>query len=215
MPNQWFVNQFKVLARLLTATVFIVASAQAQASSPCKIMVMGDSLSAAYGLPVEQGWVALMESKLAEKFPKCSVVNASVSGETTAGGKSRLARLLEEHRPSLMILELGANDGLRGLPIFVMEKNLNQMIEMAADYKAETILVGMQIPPNYGPAYSSKFREAFIDVADEQEVELVPFMLEGFAQDPGAFQTDGIHPNAGAQPFILNNIWPFVQKALK
>lgn len=192
-----------------------MCSVSAQASEDCKILVMGDSLSAAYGLSVEQGWVALMETKLEKKFPECQVINASVSGETTAGGKSRLPKLLETHEPTLMILELGANDGLRGLPISVMKKNLIYMIEQAENQDTDTVLVGMQIPPNYGPSYSRKFAETFKEIAKEKDTELVPFMLEGFAQNPNAFQADGIHPNAKSQPVILNNVWPFVQKTLK
>lgn len=187
----------------------------AYASEDCRILVMGDSLSAAYGLSSEQGWVALMERDLNKKFPNCEVINASISGETTAGGKSRLPKLLETHEPTLMILELGANDGLRGLPIAVMKKNLSFMIEQAKKHNTETILVGMQIPPNYGPAYARKFALAFPEVAKQKGTELVPFMLDGFAQDPSAFLADGIHPNADSQTLILNNIWPFVQKLIR
>lgn len=186
-----------------------------QASENCSILVVGDSLSAAYGLSIEQGWVALMESKLKEKFPNCKTINASVSGETTAGGKSRLPNLLATHQPTLMILELGANDGLRGLPLSFMKKNLVAMVEQAEKVNADTLLVGMQIPPNYGPAYTRKFAETFSNVAEDKDIELVPFMLEGFAQNPDAFQADGIHPNAASQPTILNNIWPYVERMLK
>jgi len=176
---------------------------------------MGDSLSAAYGLPKEQGWVALMEGRLAEKFPHCKVVNASVSGETTAGGKTRLPALLKQHKPSHMILELGANDGLRGLSLDTMKDNLTNMLVTARRIGTQAVLIGMQIPSNYGPAYARRFGDTFPEVARKQKVPLVPFMLEGFALDPTAFQADGIHPNAGAQPKILENIWPTFSATLK
>lgn len=190
------------------------AQAAVGKSKSCKILVMGDSLSAAYGLAKEQGWVTLMEGRLAQKFPKCSVVNASVSGETTAGGKSRLPALLKTHQPTHMILELGANDGLRGLPVESMKDNLTAMTVMARRATAQTILVGMQIPPNYGPNYSRKFAETFNEVSRKQKVPLVPFMLEGFADNPKAFQADGIHPNADFQGKILENVWPAVSSTL-
>ena len=192
-----------------------VSSFAASAGQQCKILVMGDSLSAAYGLPKEQGWVALMESRLAEKFPHCNVVNASVSGETTAGGKTRLPALLKQHQPTHMILELGANDGLRGLSLDTMKDNLTNMLVAARRSGAQAVLIGMQIPSNYGPAYARRFGDTFPEVARKQKVPLVPFMLEGFALDPTAFQADGIHPNAGAQPKILENIWPTFSATLK
>ncbi|MGV3467705.1 arylesterase [Limnobacter sp.] len=192
-----------------------VSSFAASTGQECKILVMGDSLSAAYGLPKEQGWVALMESRLAEKFPHCKVVNASVSGETTAGGKTRLPALLKQHKPSHMILELGANDGLRGLSLDTMKDNLTNMLVAARRSGAQAVLIGMQIPSNYGPAYARRFGDTFPEVARKQKVPLVPFMLEGFALDPTAFQADGIHPNAGAQPKILENIWPTFSATLK
>lgn len=190
------------------------AQTAAANSKTCKILVMGDSLSAAYGLAKEQGWVTLMEARLAQKFPKCSVINASVSGETTAGGKTRLPALLKTHKPSHMILELGANDGLRGLPVEAMRDNLTAMTVMARRAAAQTILVGMQIPPNYGPNYSRKFAETFNQISRTQKVPLVPFMLEGFADNPKAFQADGIHPNADFQGKILDNLWPAVSSTL-
>lgn len=187
----------------------------ASAAKPCKILVMGDSLSAAYGIPKEQGWVALMESRLNEKFPHCKVVNASVSGETTAGGKTRLPALLKQHQPTHMILELGANDGLRGLSLDTMKDNLVNMVVTARRAQTQTILVGMQIPSNYGPAYAKRFGNTFGDIAGKQKLPLVPFMLDGFALDPTAFQADGIHPNAGAQAKILENIWLVFSGTLK
>lgn len=175
---------------------------------------MGDSLSAAYGLAVEQGWVALMEKKLADKFPNCGVINASVSGETTAGGRTRLPALLEKHTPSHVILELGANDGLRGLSLKAMHDNLKDMVRKSKSAGAQVVLVGMMIPPNYGPSYTQRFSATFRDIAKQEGLALVPFMLDGFADKPNAFQADGIHPNAGSQPAILSNIWPYLQPLL-
>lgn len=202
-------------AAALAVTVF--ASVPAFASNKagaCTILVMGDSLSAAYGIPVQQGWVALMEARLDEKFPHCKVVNASVSGETTAGGRTRLPDLLIRHKPSHVVLELGANDGLRGLSLDAMEANLREMMNASGKANAKVVLVGMMIPPNYGPAYTKRFSDTFSKLAKEKKAPLVPFLLDGFAQDPSAFQTDGIHPNAGAQPQMLNNVWPALEKTL-
>lgn len=192
-----------------------VSSFAATAAKDCKILVMGDSLSAAYGLPKEQGWVALMETRLAQKFPHCAVVNASVSGETTAGGKTRLPALLKQHQPTHMILELGANDALRGLSLDTMKDNLTNMVVAARRSEAQVVLIGMQIPSNYGAAYARRFGDTFSEVARKQKVPLVPFMLDGFALDPASFLADGIHPNASAQPKILENIWPKLAGTLK
>lgn len=192
-----------------------VSSFAATAAKDCKILVMGDSLSAAYGLPKEQGWVALMETRLAQKFPHCAVVNASVSGETTAGGKTRLPALLKQHQPTHMILELGANDALRGLSLDTMKDNLTNMVVAARRSEAQVVLIGMQIPSNYGAAYARRFGDTFSEIARKQKVPLVPFMLDGFALDPASFLADGIHPNASAQPKILENIWPKLEGTLK
>jgi acyl-CoA thioesterase-1 len=180
----------------------------------CKILVMGDSLSAAYGLPTKQGWVSLMENRLNKKFPHCSVINASISGETTTGGKNRLPDLLKQ-KPTHMILELGANDGLRGLSIDTMKENLNHMVLAARKNNIKVVLIGMQIPSNYGPGYTQKFKNSFKEIADQQNVPLVPFMLQGFALNPSAFLADGIHPNASAQPKILDNIWTVFSTTLQ
>ena len=196
------------------ASLASVTSFAATQAAQCKILVLGDSLSAAYGIPVEQGWVALMEARLAEKFPHCSVVNASVSGETTAGGKTRLPALLQTHKPSHMILELGANDGLRGLSIDTMKDNLNHMLNLARRNTVQSVLVGMQIPSNYGPNYSRRFSDTFSELSKKQKAPLVPFLLDGFALDPQSFQADGIHPNASAQPKMLNNVWPVLKGTL-
>jgi acyl-CoA thioesterase I len=207
-----FTQALGLLAFSMTASVSSFAAAPVK---ECKILVMGDSLSAAYGLPREQGWVALMETRLAQKFPHCKVINASVSGETTAGGKTRLPALLKQHQPSHMILELGANDALRGLSLDTMRDNLTAMLVAARRNETQSVLIGMQIPSNYGAAYARRFGETFAELARKQKVPLVPFMLDGFALDPASFLADGIHPNAGAQPKILDNIWPVFSPTLK
>ena len=205
-----FAWAFVCAALLISLPAFAAAPAK-----PCKILVMGDSLSAAYGLPVEQGWVALMDTRVKEKFPACKIVNASVSGETTAGGKTRLPALLETHKPSHMILELGANDGLRGLSVEAMKDNLNHMLMAARSKQTEVVMLGMKIPPNYGPMYTRRFEQTFAEIAQKQKVVLVPFFLNEFAQNPKAFQSDGIHPNAASQHFMLNAVWPAVSATLE
>jgi acyl-CoA thioesterase-1 len=171
------------------------------------ILVFGDSLSAAYGIPRESGWVALLAQRLQAGKPAYQVVNASVSGETTAGGLSRLPAMLAAHRPHLTILALGANDGLRGLPLTHTARNLEAMIDLAEKPGGKVLLVGMQLPPNYGPAYTSKFQALFAAVANKKKVRLVPFLLAGIATQPDRFQADGLHPTAQAQPILLDTVW--------
>ena len=174
--------------------------------------MFGDSISAAYGIQREDGWVALLEERLDGSV---KVVNASISGETTSGGRARLARAIEEHSPGVVIVELGGNDGLRGYPIADIQENLLAMAELAIDEDARVIIVGMQIPPNYGPRYTSEFRQVFVDVAEETRSELVPFLLEGVATDRNLMQSDGIHPTAAAQGMLLDNLWPVLQGVLE
>ena len=187
-------------------------------SKPRTILVLGDSLSAEYGLKRGSGWVALLEKKLkAEKWP-VTVVNASISGDTTAGGRSRLAGLLAQHQPSHVIIELGGNDALRGLPLQLTEDNLNQMTQAAQKAGAKVLLIGMQVPPNYGKDYAARFAALFAGVAKANNTALVPFLLKGIADTPdstGMFQADRIHPKEEAHPIILANVWPKLQKLLK
>ena len=171
------------------------------------ILVFGDSLSAAYGIAQARGWVTLLGERLKREHPDYIVANASVSGETTAGGRSRLQRVLTERKPKIVILELGANDGLRGLPVAEMKKNLAAMIEQAQKAGARVLLVGMRMPPNYGPDYSAAFDGAFAELAKRYRTALVPFLLEGFADKQELFQADRIHPTAEAQPRIVDNVW--------
>jgi acyl-CoA thioesterase-1 len=180
------------------------------------ILVFGDSLSAAYGLSSpERGWVSLLDSRLkAERYPY-QVVNASISGETTAGGLSRLKQAIAQHQPSILILELGANDGLRGLPVDAMQKNLTKMLTLAKQNNLKVILVGMRIPPNYGPQYTQAFHASYATLAKQFNVSLVPFLLENVAGKPDLNQDDGLHPTADAQPIILNTIWATLQTLLK
>jgi acyl-CoA thioesterase-1 len=176
------------------------------------VLVFGDSLSAAYGLRADEGWVAMLEKRLASRGYR--VVNASVSGETTSGGRVRLPRALEQHRPGVVILELGANDGLRGLPVPGTAANLSAMIETIRDSGARLLLLGIEIPPNYGPVYTTRFRSMYEDLAKRYSLPFVPFFLDGVALDHRLMQSDGLHPNAAGQPRLLENVWPSLEKLL-
>ncbi|MEE4297998.1 MAG: arylesterase [Pseudomonadales bacterium] len=172
------------------------------------VLVMGDSISAAYGIEAEQGWVQLLADRLEDAGAGIDVVNASVSGETTGGGVVRLPGSLERLAPELVIIELGGNDGLRGYPIARIRDNLTRMVSMAREAGAEVLLLGMLIPPNYGERYTSGFQAAFREVAAQTGVQFVPFLLDGVATDASLMQEDGIHPTAAAQPLLLENLWP-------
>ncbi len=183
--------------------------AQAAGTGPV-LLVVGDSLSAEYGLQRGTGWVALLEQRLAQEKTGARVVNASISGDTTSGGRSRLPALLAQHKPQLVVVELGGNDALRGLPLNMTEANLAEMSRAAKDSGAKVLLVGMQVPPNYGRRYSEDFAAVFEKVARDQKTAIVPFMLKGVADSPKAdslFQGDRIHPNEQAQPQLLANVW--------
>jgi acyl-CoA thioesterase-1 len=171
------------------------------------ILVYGDSLSAAYGLAEKRGWVALLAERLKRERSDYSVVNASISGETTSGGLSRMPKALAQHKPAVLVLELGANDGLRGLPVAEMKKNLATMIQQAQLAGARVLLVGIRMPPNYGPDYTREFEAAFGELARRHKATLVPFLLDGMAEDLTKFQPDRIHPNEAAQPILLDNVW--------
>ena len=179
------------------------------------ILVFGDSIAAGYGLPQDAGWVELLRERLARERHDYKVINASVTGETTVGGKNRLAAALAQHAPQIVILELGGNDGLRGTPIGVIRGNLTAMIADCRKRKTTVLLVGMRVPPNYGSDYEEKFRALYAAVARSQGVALVPFLFEGFAADRGKFQPDGIHPTAAAQAQMLDNVWPRLRPLLK
>lgn len=195
-----------------------LAAAHAQSkTAPKTILVVGDSLSAEYGLNRGSGWVALLEKRLSAEKVAAQVINASISGETTAGGRSRFAALLAQHKPTHVVIELGANDALRGLQLTMTEDNLTQMTQAAQRAGAKVLIVGMQVPPNYGTAYSDQFAGLFVKVAKAQKAALVPFLLKGVADAPDAlqwFQADRIHPKAEAQPRMLDNVWPELRKLL-
>jgi acyl-CoA thioesterase-1 len=192
----------------------LAATAGAQAAAPRTIIVLGDSLSAGYGLKVQEGWVHLLAQRLASEGYGYKVVNASVSGETTQGGVSRLPRQLAVHKPDIVIIELGGNDGLRGLPLATSRDNLQRSIKLAKDAKAKVLLVGMLIPPNYGPRYGQEFRDMFTSLARSNSVALVPFLLDEVALKSDLMQDDGIHPNAKGQPRMLENLWPRLKPLL-
>jgi acyl-CoA thioesterase I len=177
--------------------------------------VFGDSLSASYGVPRELGWVNLLQQRLQQRGLPHRVVNASISGETTSGGLSRIAEAVRTHQPSLVLVELGANDGLRGLPIEQMQQNLDKIIATNEAAKARTILIGMMIPPNYGPRYTQSFNASFRELAEAHKLPLVPFLLEGVAGNPSLNQDDGLHPRAEAQERLLDNVWKVLAPALK
>lgn len=178
------------------------------------LLVLGDSLSAAYGIKPEEGWVALMDQRLQEQGADVQVVNASISGETTQGGLTRLPDLLKRHQPDWIVLELAANDGLRGTPPSLIRKNLIKLIELSQNAGAQPILVGIRLPPNYGPLYTERFFRLFEELADEYELVRVPFLLDKVALNPDLMQPDGLHPKASAQPQVLENVWPYLEAVL-
>ncbi len=193
-------------------------AAAVQAASAQRILVLGDSLSAEYGLTRGTGWVALLQKQLAQEKSGTEVINASISGDTTSGGRSRLPALLKRHQPSHVVIELGGNDALRGLPMQMTQANLLDMTQQAQKAGAKVLLLGMQMPPNYGPDMARQFEAAYAQVAKSQKAALVPFFLKGVGDDPDPlkwFQSDRIHPNEAAQPRLLANVWPILKQQLK
>jgi acyl-CoA thioesterase-1 len=214
--RRWLAHCSAALAG--AALLVAMPSLAAVGARPQTILVVGDSLSAEYGLARGSGWVALMEQRLAREHSDEAVVNASISGDTTAGGLARLPALLARHKPGLVILELGGNDALRGLPLATTRQNLVDMARLAKAAGARVLIIGMQLPPNYGRSYGERFASLFADVAHAEGTALVPFMLKGVADGPQAaamFQADRIHPLASAHPIILGNIWPVLQPLLR
>ena len=179
------------------------------------VLVMGDSLSAAYGLSATQGWVALTAQKIAKEKPDWRVVNASISGETTAGGGARIAAELKRQKPSVVVIELGANDGLRGLPLAQTRANLAKMIVAAKAANAKVLLIGMRLPPNYGPDYTKQFEQLFLELSQQHKTAFLPFLLQPIAMDDRAFQADHLHPVASAQPKLRDHVWPALVPLLK
>ena len=223
LAGQTIARLVKPLAALLAAAALgavpaVRAQAPASAAQGETVLVVGDSLSAEYGLKRGTGWVPLLEKQLASEKKSASVVNASISGDTTSGGRSRLPALLAQHKPTVVVIELGGNDALRGLPLDMTEQNLSAMTQAAKKTGARVLLVGMQVPPNYGSAYAATFSGLFAKIAKAEKVALVPFFLKGVADaaDPvAAFQADRIHPNEQSQPRMLANVWPELKKLLK
>lgn len=214
-----------LVALLLTAVSNVSLPTSAWAQEPADaqlrkrsqapvILVLGDSLSSGYGVPNAQTWVALLQHRLNKLGYPYRVVNASVSGDTTAGGLARFTSALQRHNPSIVILELGGNDGLRALSLVALRSNLASMIEAARQRNAKIVLAGMRMPPNYGIAYAAAFERIYTELANEYQVALVPFFLEGVATVPNMMQTDGIHPTADAQPVLLENVWQYIQPLL-
>ena len=210
----WRRRYFNLLAlSLLTQGVFVPLALAKELS----LLVVGDSLSAEYGLPRGSGWVALLAQQLAQEKSSWRVINASISGDTTSGGRSRLPALLQQHQPGIVIIELGANDALRGFSMKMTEDNLQEMIKACQAMGAKVLLVGMQVPPNYGADYAAQFSQLFIRLSKTHKTAVVPFLLKGIADVPNAaewFQTDRIHPNAAAHPRMLANVWPALKKLL-
>jgi acyl-CoA thioesterase-1 len=192
----------------------LIAACTATAAPAPVVLVLGDSLSAEYGLPRDTGWVKLLADRIAKDGAQYSVVNASISGETTSGGRTRLPALLKQHRPAIVVIELGGNDGLRGLPVNAMRDNLAAMIDECLNAGARVLLVGVRVPPNYGREYAERFAATFDELARTRKVALAPFLLDGFADRTEYFQPDRIHPNEKAQPLMLANVWPHLKPLL-
>jgi acyl-CoA thioesterase-1 len=193
--------------RIVFSLLFICLGTAASAAHGKTVLVYGDSLSAAYGMPARRGWVALLEERLKRERPDYNVVNASISGETTAGGLARIGEVLGRRKPDIVILALGANDGLRGLPVAAMRKNLSAIIQQSQKAGAKVLLVGMRLPPNYGEDYTRAFERTYTGLAKSHRTALLPFLLEGIGENAELFQADRIHPTEAAQPGVLKNVW--------
>jgi acyl-CoA thioesterase-1 len=194
--------------------LLFVLAAPAAVAAPT-VLIVGDSLSAGYGLARHEKWPSLLQTRLQTRGYPHAVVNASISGDTTSGGLARLPRALELNEPALVVIALGGNDGLRALPIPEFRRNLAEMIQLSRTAGAKVLLAGIHIPPNYGPAYTEAFHQVYHDLADEYGTGLVPFILDGVALEPGLMQADGLHPTAAAQPRILDNLWPELERLLR
>lgn len=200
------------MLRFIFAGLFLLSSLAAQAAG--NILVVGDSLSAGYGLGRGQSWPALLQQRLQEERLDYSVVNASISGDTTSGGRSRIRTALAQSRPAIVVIALGGNDGLRGLPVAAMRDNLKAMIRAGQEFRARVVLVGMKLPPNYGADYTNAFEQTYADLARAHRTALVPFLLAGVGEKRELFQADGIHPTAEAQPILLDNVWQVLRPLL-
>jgi acyl-CoA thioesterase-1 len=200
--------------KLVSCVLLLLCCSLTAGAAEQRILVYGDSLSAGFGIAVSQSWPALLGQRLQASGSRMTVTNASISGETTAGGRARFAAALDQFKPAIVILALGANDGLRGLPVNAMEDNLAFMVKLAKKHKARVLLVGMHLPPNYGPKYTDEFDAAFRNIAKREKIALLPFLLEPVALDRNAYQADGLHPTAAAQPKLLDHVWSALQPLL-
>ena len=203
------------MLRFLSVLLLSLCVGVAQAATPKTVLVLGDSLSAAHNIPVEAGWVHLLGDRLSNMETGWSVVNASISGETSLSGRNRLPALLAKYKPSVVVLELGANDGLRGLPLDALRANLATMIDQSTAAKAKVLLLGIELPVNYGPQYRDGLRAIYSDLSSQKHTALVPFLLEGVALDPQLMQDDGLHPVAAGEPKVLDTVWKGLQPLLK
>lgn len=210
-----FLLQFFVFVKATWFSVIVMTLVATSAQAASTVVVFGDSLSAAYGIQPNTGWVVLLDNKLKQQNSDVKVINASISGETTSGGLSRFNQMLIAHKPDIIVLELGANDGLRGLSLSEMQSNLNSMISKAKAANATVMLLGMKIPPNYGIQYTQKFSAVYATLAAKYQLSLVPFFLDDVAGNPSLILDDGLHPTAAAQPKLLENIWPTLNALLK
>ncbi|HEX7813630.1 MAG TPA: arylesterase [Dyella sp.] len=202
------------MLRFLVVLLLSLAAGTTQAATPKTVLVLGDSLSAAHNIPVEAGWVHLLGDRLTKMEPGWSVVNASISGETSLSGRNRLPALLTKYKPSIVVLELGANDGLRGLPLDALRTNLAAMIDQAQAAKAKVLLLGIELPVNYGPQYRDGLRAIYSDLSGQKHTGLVPFLLDGVALKPELMQDDGLHPVAAGEPMVLDTVWKHLQPLL-
>jgi acyl-CoA thioesterase-1 len=210
----WRFSTLIIKPVLKLVLLIVVLTTSAVHAGQQSILVLGDSISAAYGMSVAQGWVALLERRLVDSHPDVNIINASISGETTAGGLRRLPELLASHNPGIVLIELGANDGLRGYPIKNFRSNLNEMVMLSQQIDAQVILVQMEVPPNYGTRYTSAFRDSYTLIAESTDSILAPFIMEGVAGNSNLIQGDGLHPTVAAQPRLLDNVLPTLLRVL-
>jgi acyl-CoA thioesterase-1 len=215
MANQRpFTFLLSLLSALLLTSLLLLSGLQFAQAQSARMLVLGDSISSGYGMKPEQGWVNQLKNKLSQSGYDYQVINASISGETSQGGLTRLPELLRQYQPDLVLIELGGNDGLRGLPLKLLQNNLSKMIDLSQESKAQPILLGIQLPPNYGRRYTQAFAGIYPKLAQQHKIPVMPFILQGIGTDSSKMQPDGIHPTGAAQTELLENIWPVVQPLL-
>lgn len=215
MANQRpFTFLLSLLSALLLTSLLLLSGLQSAQAQSARMLVLGDSISSGYGMKPEQGWVNQLKNKLSQSGYDYQVINASISGETSQGGLTRLPELLRQYQPDLVLIELGGNDGLRGLPLKLLQNNLSKMIDLSQESKAQPVLLGIQLPPNYGRRYTQAFAGIYPKLAQQHKIPVMPFILQGIGTDSSKMQPDGIHPTGAAQTELLENIWPVVQPLL-